>query len=125
MRLNLFGGNMPIITPRDPQLPMEAANKNYVDNSIAAHAANTSLHITASQSALLDALTVTATEINQLSGITSNVQAQLDAKLNLSGGTMTGALTLSGAPTANLHAATKQYVDTQVGTRVAKSGELS
>lgn len=24
---------------------------------------------------------------------------------------MTGALTLSGAPTANLHAATKQYVD--------------
>lgn len=28
-----------------------------------------------------------------------------------SGGTMTGALTLSGAPTANLHAATKKYVD--------------
>ena len=31
--------------------------------------------------------------------------------LATSGGTMTGALTLSGAPTANLHAATKQYVD--------------
>lgn len=31
--------------------------------------------------------------------------------LKLSGGTLTGALTLSGAPTANLHAATKQYVD--------------
>jgi len=28
-----------------------------------------------------------------------------------SGGTMTGALTLSGAPTQNLHAATKKYVD--------------
>jgi hypothetical protein len=28
-----------------------------------------------------------------------------------SGGTMTGALTLSGAPTSDLHAATKQYVD--------------
>jgi len=35
-------------------------------------------------------------------------------KLNLSGGTLTGALTLSGAPTSNLHAATKAYVDGQV-----------
>lgn len=32
-----------------------------------------------------------------------------------SGGTMTGALTLSGAPTADLHAATKQYVDSKAG----------
>jgi hypothetical protein len=31
--------------------------------------------------------------------------------LKKSGGTMTGALTLSGAPSSNLHAATKQYVD--------------
>jgi hypothetical protein len=31
--------------------------------------------------------------------------------LPLSGGTMTGALTLSGAPTVDLHAATKAYVD--------------
>lgn len=31
--------------------------------------------------------------------------------LPLTGGTLTGALTLSSAPTANLHAATKQYVD--------------
>ena len=34
--------------------------------------------------------------------------------LPLSGGTMTGALTLSGAPTADLHAATKKYVDDSV-----------
>lgn len=32
----------------------------------------------------------------------------------IAGGTMTGALTLSGAPTANLHAATKAYVDSAV-----------
>ncbi len=31
--------------------------------------------------------------------------------LSLAGGTMVGALTLSGPPTENLHAATKQYVD--------------
>jgi hypothetical protein len=38
-------------------------------------------------------------------------QTALDAKLALAGGTMTGALTLSGAPTSDLHAATKGYVD--------------
>jgi len=32
-------------------------------------------------------------------------------RLPLSGGTLTGALTLSGPPTTNLHAASKQYVD--------------
>lgn len=36
------------------------------------------------------------------------------AYLPLSGGTLTGALTLSGAPTSNLHAATKKYVDDAV-----------
>ena len=39
--------------------------------------------------------------------------------LKKSGGTMTGALTLSGAPTANLHAATKQYVDQSFATNDA------
>jgi hypothetical protein len=43
--------------------------------------------------------------------ISTATQSALNAKLALSGGTMTGALTLSGAPTADLHPATKQYVD--------------
>lgn len=43
--------------------------------------------------------------------ISTATQSALDAKLNLSGGTLTGALTLSGAPTSDLHAATKLYVD--------------
>ncbi len=34
--------------------------------------------------------------------------------LQRSGGTMTGALTLAGAPSSNLHAATKSYVDSAV-----------
>lgn len=76
---------------------------------------------------------VSSTEIGYLDGVTSAIQTQidgkaatshthaisaitdlqtsLDAKLNLSGGTLTGALTLSGAPTSDLHAATKLYVD--------------
>ena len=43
--------------------------------------------------------------------VSTATQTALNAKLNLSGGTLTGALTLSGAPTSDLHAATKQYVD--------------
>jgi len=39
------------------------------------------------------------------------------------GDTMTGPLTLPGAPTATNHAATKGYVDTEVGARVAKAGD--
>lgn len=38
------------------------------------------------------------------------------ARLPLAGGTLTGALTLSGAPTADLHAATKKYVDDNAGS---------
>lgn len=54
---------------------------------------------------------VSDTEIGYLDGVTSAIQTQLNAKLSLSGGTMTGALTLSGAPSSDLHAATKAYVD--------------
>lgn len=43
--------------------------------------------------------------------ISSLQQNALDDKLNLSGGTLSGALTLSGDPINNLHSSTKQYVD--------------
>ena len=46
--------------------------------------------------------------------VSTATQTALDAKLALAGGTMTGALTLSGAPTVDLHAATKAYVDNVV-----------
>ena len=42
-------------------------------------------------------------------------QATADAALPKAGGTMTGKITLDGAPTANLHAATKKYVDDNAG----------
>jgi hypothetical protein len=43
--------------------------------------------------------------------ISNATQSALDAKLSLSGGTMTGKITLDGDPSQALHAATKQYVD--------------
>jgi hypothetical protein len=45
--------------------------------------------------------------------------------LNLAGGTMTGSLTLSGAPTSNLQPATKLYVDGYVSTINTNLGSLS
>lgn len=49
----------------------------------------------------------------------------LNNKLDKSGGTMTGALTLSGAPTANLQAATKKYVDDSIQSAISDTWEAS
>ena len=51
-----------------------------------------------------------------LTQLGQKTKVELDKKLALAGGTMTGDLTLSGAPTANLHAATKAYVDGEIST---------
>lgn len=49
-----------------------------------------------------------------------------DNKVLKTGDTMTGALTLSGAPTQNLHAATKNYVDTyRPGRNCIVNGDFS
>lgn len=45
--------------------------------------------------------------------------------LSRAGGTLTGALTLSGAPTADLHAATKKYVDDNAGGSGGGGGATS
>lgn len=52
----------------------------------------------------------------------SAVDTKLNAYLPLSGGALTGAITVL-TPTANTNPATKQYVDTGVGNRVAKTGD--
>ena len=47
---------------------------------------------TAAELNILDGVTATAAELNYVDGVTSNVQTQIDAKLALAGGTMTGDL---------------------------------
>lgn len=48
---------------------------------------------------------------NNVQGAITTLESLISPKLNKSGDIMTGLLTLSGNPTTNLHAATKQYVD--------------
>jgi len=51
---------------------------------------------------------------NVTGNLTGTVTGGASLAVPLAGGTMTGALTLSGAPTTGLHATTKTYVDLQV-----------
>ena len=62
--------------------------------------------------------TLTATELGYVDGVTSAIQTQLDAMVEKAGDTMTGLLTLSADPSSALHAATKQYVDTQTSAGI-------
>ena len=64
------------------------------------------------------ASSVTSTTLGYLD-VTSSIQTKLNNKLNLSGGTLTGALTLASDPTANLQAATKQYVDNKSNAAIS------
>lgn len=54
------------------------------------------------------------TEFGHLDGVTSPIQTQIDSKVNRSGDTMTGTLTLSADPVNPLDASTKQYTDTKI-----------
>jgi hypothetical protein len=66
---------------------------------------------------------VTTNELEFLSGVTSNVQTQLNGKLNLTGGTMTGQINMTVTPTIDQHVTTKSFVDYQDGLRVLKTGD--
>ena len=64
--------------------------------------------------ALLDTLNELAAAINDDASFATTITTSIGEKVAKSGDTMTGALTLSGAPSADLHAATKRYVDDSV-----------
>lgn len=64
--------------------------------------------------AALDTLKELATALGNDANFATTVTNALAARLQLSGGTMTGPITLAGDPGQALHAAPKQYVDAQV-----------
>jgi hypothetical protein len=88
-----------LATPTDNT---DASTKAYVDTSIA--------NLISGAPSTLDTLDEIAAALADTANFSDTVVLK-------SGSTMTGALTLSGAPSSNLHAATKAYVDA-VGTAV-------
>jgi phage-related tail fiber protein len=54
------------------------------NTQLANHLNDQALHLTSAQNTWIDAITTTSTEVNYLSGVSSNVQSQLDSKANSS-----------------------------------------
>ena len=79
------------------------ANKTYVDTAVS--------NLVDGAPGLLDTLNEIAAAINDDANYFTTISNNLATKLNLSGGTLTGALTLHADPVNALEAATKQYVD--------------
>jgi hypothetical protein len=96
-----------LATPTDNA---DAATKLYVDTKVA------------------DLVNSAPSTLDTLGEIASAIQSGgtvYESFVLKSGSTMTGALTLSGAPTVDLHAATKAYVDTVAGSATAAAASAA
>ena len=92
-----------------------ASSSSYTDNAVAA---------------LVDSAPAALNTLNELAAaLADNVDANglavaIGNKLPLAGGIMTGAITLSGAPSSDLHASTKLYVDEAKANAIAHADAL-
>jgi hypothetical protein len=94
----------------DPTSAQDASTKAYVDAQV---------------NALVDGAPGTLNTLNEIATAISSGGSFESTVVLKSGSTMTGALTLSGAPTVDLHAATKAYVDTVAGSATAAAASAS
>jgi SpoU rRNA methylase family enzyme len=104
-----------------PTASSDAANKGYVDSTIAA--------VIDSAPAALDTLNELAAALGDDANFSSTVTTALATKLPLAGGTMTGAIAMGtakitglGDPTTLQDAATKNYVDTADALKLNLTG---
>jgi len=94
----------------DPSSAQDASTKAYVDAQV---------------NALVDGAPGTLNTLNEIATAISAGGSFESTVVLKSGSTMTGALTLSGAPTVDLHAATKAYVDTVAGSATAAAASAT
>lgn len=104
-----------------PTVGTDAANKSYVDDTVAA--------VIVSAPAALDTLNELAAALGDDANFAGTVTTALATKLPLAGGTMTGAIAMGtskitglGDPTSAQDAATKTYVDTADALKLNLTG---
>jgi hypothetical protein len=138
-KLDKAGGTMTgaLILAADPTVALGSATKQYADTMLpkAGGTMTGLVTLSADPSSALHAATkqyvdsagtaVTSGYIAADTALSSTLTSSIAGKLPLSGGTMTGAITLSGAPSSALHAASKDYVDTSVSGFALRSNNLS
>lgn len=91
-------------------LTMDAFSDGGTTGYTALANAKEALGVNAAQTAANNAASAASTA----QSTANSAKTTADAAMPKAGGTFTGAVTLSGAPTSNLHAATKKYVDDTV-----------
>jgi hypothetical protein len=94
----------------DPTSAQDASTKAYVDAQV---------------NALVDGAPGTLNTLNEIATAISAGGSFESTVVLKSGSTMTGNLTLAGAPTSNLHAATKLYVDDVAGSATAAAASAT
>ena len=87
--------------------------------------ASTKLYVDTSISNLIDGAPSTLDTLNEIAAALNDTANFSDTVVLKAGSTMTGALTLSGAPTVDLHAATKLYVDNVAGSATAAAASAA
>ena len=109
-----------VVTIEGIEVTTNSATQTLTNKTLTSPKINEDVVMLASSTELniLDGATLSTTELNYVDGVTSAIQTQLDAKLALAGGTMTGAIAMGtnkitglGTPTDGTDAATKNYVD--------------
>ena len=117
--LTLIGGIMTgaLTLSGAPTADLHAATKLYVDTAIA--------DTIDSSPGVLNTLNELAAAIGDDANFATTMSNSIAAKLPLAGGTLTGALVLSGAPTIALHSATKAYVDAGDALQLTAASNLS
>jgi hypothetical protein len=120
----------PVLTGT-PTAPTATAGTNNTQIATTAYADAAVAAIVDGAPALLNTLNELAAAISDDEEFSATITTSIGTKVAKSGDTMTGALTLPGAPTSNLHAATKAYVDTAstaglsyVDTHAAKTTDV-
>jgi hypothetical protein len=109
-----------------PTAPTAAANTDTTQVATTAFVKTAVANLVDGAPALLDTLNELAAAINDDASFATTLTTSVGTKVSKAGDTMTGLLVLSADPSANLGAATKQYVDTaETDANTTASGYVS